>query len=143
MKCKIDCAVNCDTMPLKKLFALVQKQSTFLFDIQKLGFVTNAMVASLMSYERYVAVCRPFEYQVILSKRRRLINYTSMIVLLLMAAALFVSESTFVQRSQVGRLNILNNLHLINFKLITCTKTASRFNQALISKLHPGSSRQL
>ena len=87
--------VNCDMMNFKKFFIFLRKQSNFLFDVQRLGVVSNSLVAAMMSYERYILVCRPFEYQRILSNRRRLVNYLIMIVLLLMVSLLFVTESVF------------------------------------------------
>ena len=54
--------------------------------------ISNGLIVALMAYERYIIVCKPFEFQQILSARRRKIIYSTFGVFLTFFFCLFAAD---------------------------------------------------
>ena len=103
--------MSCDQTDLKAFFKTLRTIShLFLFGLRYMMDLSNAMVVSLMAYEHYIMVCKPFEYQITLSFSRRLRNYSTLIAILLLVTILFTVERIIKQfRVNTSMSNSLKN----------------------------------
>ena len=89
--------VNCNQHGLKRFLNGINKAFSVLFELKFVMDISNALVVSLMAYERFIMVCKPFDFQTIISPRNRRITYSILIMFLVVYFVLFISESFILE----------------------------------------------